>query len=66
MSNVEPLRTEAMIAADLKEEIRLALMTVQALMDKAKQSGMQVQFNLGVDAFGRTKVDGLAIVKVVA
>ena len=57
-------RSDREVATDLKARVRVALEGVAALMDEANRSGMQVQFQIGLDGFGRNVVASLNVVRV--
>lgn len=51
------------IARDLDGRLRAQLSEVCLLMNEAAAAQMRVEFNLGVDAFGRNTIQRLDIVK---
>ena len=59
-------RSDRDIAADLKARAAEQLEHVTELMDEARRSGMMLQFQFGVDGFGRNVVVGLSVVTILA
>ena len=51
-------------ARRLKDGMRDALAPVTRIMDEARARDMHVQFQLGIDGFGRNVVKDLTVVKV--
>jgi hypothetical protein len=51
--NVSVLRTEAVIAKELREEIAPPLAEICRIMDKARAAGLKIDFAIQTDAFGR-------------
>ena len=61
---VATIRPDREVAANLKNEMQAALAVAAGIMDVANRSGMKVQFQLGIDGFGRNVIASLDIVKV--
>ena len=61
---INPSKTDAAVAADLKRDTGELLKKVAALLDEANRHGMRIQFQLGVDGFGRNVVANLDVMKV--
>lgn len=59
-------RLDRDIAADLKARISEQLEHVAAIMDEARRANMIVQFQFGIDGFGRNVVASLSVVTVLA
>lgn len=51
---VFPFRNEATIAQELRDEIASHLAAVCRIMDKARASGLKIDFAIQSDAFGRS------------
>jgi hypothetical protein len=51
--NVQPLRTDAVIAAELRAEIGPLLDQILAVMSKARAEGFEVSWMIQPDSFGR-------------
>lgn len=64
MSDVARIQPEKETANELKQRIRLALSVCLEIMDEATRNGMVIQFQLGVDGFGRNVISALNVVKV--
>jgi hypothetical protein len=47
------LRTEAVIAKELRDEIAPPLAEICRIMDKARAAGLKIDFAIQSDAFGR-------------
>lgn len=61
---VFPLRTDAYVAQELRDELTPLLDRVCEILAKAKASGLQVAFNIQPDSFGRRfRVVEISIVK---
>jgi hypothetical protein len=61
---VFPLRTDAFVAQELRDEIAPALEKVCLVMAKAKAAGLGLSWNIQPDSFGRNfRVVEIAIVK---
>ena len=54
------------VAKELLAKLRDQLEPVLRTMDELKAVGMQGQFQLGVDGFGRNVIQSSAVVKVIA
>ena len=50
---IQPLRTDAVIAAELRAEIGPLLDQILALMSKARADGFEVTWAIQPDSFGR-------------
>jgi hypothetical protein len=50
---VFPFRNDTMIAQELRDEIAPHLAAVCRIMDKARASGLKIDFAIQSDAFGR-------------
>ena len=48
---------------DLRDRVRSKLDELLPIMDEASRAGMRVEFQLGVDGFGRNMIGKLDIVK---
>jgi len=63
--SVVPLKTEADIAADLKERYWQAMRAAADVMDEARKHGMLIQFTgIQADQFGRHFVPAVGVVKM--
>lgn len=61
---VFPLRTEAVVAQELRDELGPLLDEACLVMAKAKAAGMQIAWNIQPDSFGRRfRVVEISIVK---
>lgn len=58
-----PTKSDADLAAELKDRIRAALAPVCALMDEAAQSHLLVSFMTGPNHFGKFEVKELCLMK---
>lgn len=56
-------RSDVDIAADLKNRIRVHLEQAGAIMDEGRSAGLVIQFQFGIDGFGRNVIASLAVVK---
>jgi hypothetical protein len=56
-------RSDADLAFDLKNRIRFSLEQAAAIMDEARQAGLVLQFQFGIDGFGRNVIASIAVVK---
>lgn len=57
------LRTEAVIAKELREEIAPPLAEICRIMDKARAVGLKIDFAIQSDAFGRNVPPHVLITK---
>lgn len=57
------LETERDKAERYKAQIREALGPVVELMDEMRRDGLLVQWDIGCDAYGRTRVADVAVIK---
>lgn len=57
-----PLRTEAVIATELKAKVSAMLTSVCQDMDDAAKAGLVLNFQIAKDAFGRHRAD-ITVVK---
>jgi hypothetical protein len=62
-AEIIPLETEKQKAERYKIEVAEALRPVLALMDEAKKDGLLIEFQLGIDSYGRAAVSNAAVVK---
>lgn len=62
-SEVTMLRTDAMIAQELRSEIGPLLAGICHAMDKARAAGLKVDFGITQDAFGRHLPPHISITK---
>lgn len=60
---VFPLRTEAVIAQELRDEIAPLLVDICRVMAKARAAGLTLNFNIAPDQFGRHRAPEVSIVK---
>lgn len=60
---VFPLRTEAVVAQELRDEIAPHLTAICQIMDKARAAGFTLNFNIAPDQFGRHRAPEVSIVK---
>ena len=56
-------KSDREIAANLKDRASKALLAVTAIMDEARRADLVLNFQIGVDGFGRNVVTALTIVK---
>lgn len=64
MDNVTVLRkSDAEVAADIKAGAGAMLAPICALMDEARADGLVLNFQIGVDGFGRSRVVDISVVK---
>lgn len=61
--NVERLRTDAVMAQDIRETLEPLVTKICQIMDDAKRHGLIVSFNIASDQYGRTKVVEINIVR---
>lgn len=59
-------RSEREIAVDIRERVRGKLSEVGLLLDEANRAGMRINFQMGVDGFGRNIVAMIDVTKPVA
>lgn len=62
-AEVIELETETQKAVRYKSEMIVVLEPLLQLMDRAKRDGLLIEFQLGVDHYGRAHVCSSAIVK---
>ena len=55
--------TDSEVAKAIKDEAESHLLALTALMDRARAKGMEFNFNLGFNAFGRAQVMAVTVVK---
>jgi hypothetical protein len=60
---IVPGRSDAEVAAELRERLNVALGAVVSIMDDANAHGLQVSFQLGRDSYGRNRINELGIVR---
>lgn len=60
---VTQLRTEAVIAQELRDEISGPLAEICRIMDKARAAGLKIDFAIQCDAFGRNVPPHVLITK---
>lgn len=52
-SNIQPLRTDALIATELRAELGPLLEQICVIMSKARSEGFEVAWSILPDSFGR-------------
>jgi len=60
---VEPIRTDAMRAADIRAELSPLFDQVCDVLNRAKRDGLVVNFQMGADAYGRYRLQDLTVVR---
>lgn len=60
---VFPLRTDAFVADELREEVAPHLAAICAAMNKARAAGLVLNFNIAPDQYGRFRAPEVSIVK---
>jgi hypothetical protein len=62
-ANVERLRIDAVVAKEIREDLRPILEAVCDILNLGRRSGFVVTWNLGPDQFGQHRVLDIAVVK---
>jgi hypothetical protein len=62
-SNVQMLRTDAVIAVELRAEMMPLLEKLADVMNKARNAGLHVGFGVHIDAYGRFAVQPIQITR---
>lgn len=63
LSIVPAIKSERDRALELRAAIHQTLAVLLPLMDEVNRAGMRVEFQLGIDSFGRNVVQRCAIIK---
>lgn len=66
MTDIPTLKPDSVLAVELRDEVTAAMHSVLTIMDRARASKMQINFSVGVDQYGRSRLDNLSVVKVLA
>jgi hypothetical protein len=61
--NVVRLQPEAEIVKGLRDELGPLLKQVAAVMDRGKQNGLTVSFQIALDSYGRYYVPKIAVLR---
>lgn len=62
--SMTPGKTDKQIAEELKGEFNEAMKPVIAVFEKARANGMNINFNMGQDPFGRFIIQNFSIGKI--
>jgi hypothetical protein len=63
IASVATLKTEAMIAQEIKDALRPVAQSVAEIMEKAARHGMMPQYNITQNQFGKFVVSEITITK---
>lgn len=58
-----PGKSEHDTAIELRESVRGRLIEIVSLMDQANRDGLRVEFQLGIDGYGRNVITRLVMIK---
>jgi len=61
--NIERIPTDGMRAEEIRTAMQKPLTEICEIVNRAKSFGLVVSFNISPDAYGRTRVADLSIVK---
>ncbi len=61
--SIQPGRSDALMAEEIRSELTAALGVVIEVMDRANLAGLQVSWSIGRDQFGRNTIQMIQIVK---
>jgi hypothetical protein len=63
VGHIEKARTDAMRAQEIRDQLAPLLAQVCAILNQARADGLIVSFNLGLDMYGRSRVQDMSIVR---